>query len=99
MNILAKVLGVNYRTTILGVGIIFAAVGRVALAYRARDFESLAKDGQLIAETVTGLLAGFGLAIAKDSSVTGAGSMAKTVESDGTVRNIEGDVVARQDPK
>ena len=96
MNPLARILGVNYRTTILGIGVIFAAVGRIGLAYRARDFTALANDGQLIAETVAGILAGLGLLIAKDANVTGAGTLAKTVEGDGTVKNIEGEVVAKQ---
>ena len=96
MNPLIKILGINWRTTILGVGVIFAAVGRIGLAYRARDFESLANDGQLIAETVAALLAGLGLFIAKDSSVTGAGTQAKTVESDGTLVNVAGTVVGQQ---
>jgi len=96
MNPLAKILGINYRTTILGIGVVFAAVGRIALAYRARDFNSLANDGQLIAETVAGILAGLGLFIAKDANVTGAGTLAKTVGGDGTVKNTEGEVVSRQ---
>lgn len=96
MNILARILGVNYRTTILGIGIIFAAVGRMALAYRTRDFESLANDGQLIAETIGALLAGLGLFIAKDSSVTGVGTDAKTLTGDGVIKNVDGDTVGRQ---
>jgi hypothetical protein len=96
MNPLARILGINYRTTILGIGVIFAAVGRVVIAYQARDFVSLADDGQLIAETVATLLAGLGLFIAKDANVTGVGTLAKTVTGDGIVKNTEGEVVARQ---
>lgn len=96
MNPLAKILGINYRTTILGIGVIVAATSRIAIAYRTRDFEALANDGQLIAETVAALLAGFGLFIAKDSTVTGAGTLAKTVEGDGTVKNVDGEVVTIQ---
>jgi hypothetical protein len=96
MNPLARILGVNWRTTILGVGVIFAAVGRIGIAYRTRDFEVMANDGQLIAETTAQILGGLGLLIAKDANVTGAGTLAKTVESDGTVKNAEGEVIARQ---
>ncbi len=95
-SILAKLLGLNYRTTILGVGVIVAAIGRVGMAWRNRDFMALANDGQLIAETVTALLAGVGLFIAKDSSVIGAGGSAKTVASDGTVTNVAGATVGQQ---
>lgn len=96
MNPLARILGINYRTTILGIGVIFAAVGRLVVAYRSRDFTALANDGQLIAETVAALLTGIGVILAKDANVTGAGTLAKTVEGDGTVKNIEGEVVSRQ---
>lgn len=96
MNPLAHILGINYRTTILGIGVIFAAVGRVMLAWRTRDFVALANDGQLIAETVAGILAGVGLFIAKDANVTGVGTKAKTVDSSGTVTNVAGDVVGHQ---
>lgn len=96
MEILNRILGINYRTTILGIGVIVAAIGRVTLAYKARDFTSLANDGQLIAETVTALLAGLGLLIAKDSSVTGVGAQAKAVDSKGTLTNVEGEEVGKQ---
>jgi len=96
MNPLARILGVNWRTTILGVGAIVAAVGRIGIAYRTRDFEAMANDGQLIAETLGLLLTGFGLFIAKDANVTGVGTLAKTVEGDGTVKNVEGEVVSQQ---
>jgi hypothetical protein len=95
-EILNRILGVNYRTTILGVGVIFTAVGRFGLAWRQKDFAALAEDGQLIVTTSGGILMGLGLFIAKDAKVTGAGTQAKTVEGDGTVKNVEGEVIARQ---
>lgn len=99
MTIFNKVFGVNYRTTILGIGVIFAALGRVAMAWRVKDFTALAEDGQLIMETLAALLAGLGLFIAKDSNVIGAGSQAKTVDSSGAVKNAEGEVVGTQPAK
>jgi uncharacterized membrane-anchored protein len=95
-QVLTKIFGINYRTSILAVGVIVAAAGRVVLAYKAKDFTALANDGQLIMETAAALLAGLGLFIAKDAKVTGVGSQAKSVDSTGVVKNIEGDVVARQ---
>lgn len=98
MNPLARILGINYRTTIIGIGVIVAAIGRITLAFRSKnyDFVLLAEDGQLIMTTLTALLAGLGLFIAKDANVTGVGTKAKTVESDGTVKNVEGEVVGKQ---
>lgn len=99
MTIFNKVFGVNYRTTILGIGVIVAALSRVAMAWKVKDFTALAEDGQLIMETLAALLAGLGLFIAKDANVIGAGSQAKSVDSSGTVKNVEGEVVGVQPVK
>lgn len=98
MNSLNRIFGINWRTTILGVGVIVAAVGRIILAFRSKnyDFIALAEDGQLIMTTLAALLAGVGLFIAKDSAVTGTGTQAKAVDSAGMVTNVEGTVIARQ---
>lgn len=98
---LNKMLGINYRTTILGVGVIVAAVGRFVLAYRSKnyDFTALAEDGQLVMTTLAGILAGFGLTKAKDQNVSGAGSKAVSVNSSGVITDTEGKVVAHQEPK
>lgn len=95
---LTKIFGINYRTTILGIGVIVAAIGRIALAFRSKqyDFVALAEDGQLIMTTLVALLGGFGLFIAKDANVTGAGSQAKTVDSTGAVTNVDGAPLGNQ---
>jgi hypothetical protein len=97
-QLLARMLGINYRTTILGIGAISAAIGRIIVAYRTRDFVAIANDGQFIAETAGMILAGLGLFIAKDANVTGAGSKAKVVDGAGTVTDIKGKVVGEQPP-
>lgn len=81
---LKKVLGLNWKTSLAGITVITAAVGRIALAYKTRDFESIFTDGQLILTTVVGIAAGLGLIKAKDQNVTGAGPTAAIVHSDGT---------------
>jgi len=98
MDWINKVLGINWKTTILGIGVIVAASGRFALAFRSKnyDFIALADDGQLIMTTLTGILAGVGLTKAKDQNVTGTGSGAVSVDSAGTVTNREGTVVGKQ---
>lgn len=100
MDWVNKVLGINWKTTILGIGVIVAAGGRFVLAFRSKnyDFSMLAEDGQLIMTTLTGILAGFGLTKAKDQNVTGTGSGAKSVDSSGVLTNIQGDVVGVQSP-
>jgi hypothetical protein len=96
MEALNKIFGINYGTTILGIGVIFAAVGRVGVAWKSKDFTALANDGQLIMETLAGLLTGVGLLVAKDRNVTGAGTQAKAIDSAGHVTNVEGEVLGRQ---
>jgi hypothetical protein len=93
---LQKIFGINWGTTIAGIAALTAAIGRIALAYRTRDFEAILTDGQLIMQTLLALAVGLGLIAAKDKNVTGVGEQAKTVDSAGTVTNIEGQVVGKQ---
>jgi hypothetical protein len=94
--ILQKILGLNWGTTLAGITVIVAAVGRIVLAYRTRDFEAIFSDGQLVLTTLTAILAGLGLISAKDRNVTGAGITAKAVDSSGVVTNVKGDEIGKQ---
>jgi hypothetical protein len=94
--LLTKIFSINYVTTILGLGVIFGSVGRVGLAWKAKDFTALANDGQLIMSTIAGILTGAGLIAAKDRNVTGVGTQAKSVDSEGALKNVEGEVVGKQ---
>lgn len=95
---MSKLLGINYKTTLAGLAVIAAAVGRIAVAYKTKDFAAIFADGQLILETVGLLLAGLGLLKAKDQNVTGTGTAAKSVDSSGEITNREGKVVGQQSP-
>jgi hypothetical protein len=101
-DVLRNILGINWKSTILGIGAIVAAVGRIALAFRQKnyDFVALAEDGQLIMTTVGLILSGIIGLSTKDANVTGAGNQAKTVNTDtGIIKNIEGEVVGKQPAK
>lgn len=93
---LDKILGINWKTTLAGLAAIVAAFGRIAVAYKTRDFEAILTDGQLVMETIITLIIGLGLLKAKDQNVTGVGAVAKTVDSSGIVTNREGEVVGQQ---
>lgn len=84
---LKALLGINWKTTLAGVTAIIAAFGRIAVAWRTRDFSAIFTDGQLIVETIGMIVLGLGLLKAKDQNVTGAGTAAKTIHSDGTVEH------------
>lgn len=95
---LIKLLGINWGTTLSGLTVITAAVTRIGLAWKARDFHAIINDSQLIAESVLAIAGGLGLLLAKDKNVTGAGTQAKAVASTGDVTNIEGQKVGEQSP-
>lgn len=94
-----KLLGINWKTTLAGIAVIVAAGGRILVAYRTRDFESILTDGQLLLETLSLVIVGLGLAKAKDQNVTGTGSAAATVNDSGVMTDREGKVVGHQPPK
>lgn len=96
MSWINTLLGINWKTTLAGLAVIVAAFGRIAVAYKTKDFGAIFTDGQLILETVGMLIAGWGLLKAKDQNVTGTGAVAKSVDSAGTLTNREGDVVGKQ---
>lgn len=99
-DVFTRFLGINWKTTLAGLAAIVAAVSRIAVAYRTRDFQAIFTDSQLILETVGLLLVAFGLIKAKDQNVTGAGTSAKIVDtSTGEVTNAEGKVVGQQTVK
>lgn len=95
-----RLLGINWKTTLAGIAAIIAAVSRIAVAYRTRDFQAIFTDAQLIVETIGILVLGFGLMKAKDQNVTGVGTMAKIVDtSTGEVTNAEGKTIGQQTVK
>jgi hypothetical protein len=95
-SIFQKLLGINWGTTLAGIAAIVAVIGKILLAYRTKDFSAIFSNGQELFADISLLLVGLGLIAAKDRNVTGVGSVAKTVDSSGTVTNVEGEVVGKQ---
>lgn len=81
---LISLLGVNWKTTLAGITALVAAFGRIALAWKTKDFAAILTDGQLMLATLLSVAIGLGLIKAKDQNVTGAGPNAAIVHSDGT---------------
>jgi hypothetical protein len=79
MDWIKQLLGINWQTTLAGMALIAAAVGRIAVAYRTRDFAAILDDTKLVFETLIAIIAGLGLTKAKDQNVTGAGPGARDV--------------------
>lgn len=93
MSWINKLLGINWRSTLGGITLIVAAVGRIVLAYKTRDFEAIFADSKLVMETIIALIAGLTLTQVKDQNVTGAGPIAVTVAADGGATDREGEDV------
>lgn len=81
----AKLLGINWKTTISGIMVIVALVGKVIVAVKTKDFGGAYTIFQELIPDVIALLVALGLLNAKDNNTTGAGEASKKVESDGTV--------------
>jgi uncharacterized membrane protein len=86
-------LGINWKTTLAGITMIIAVVGKILLAYRTKDFATIFSNGQEMIVDVTLLLGALGLIKAKDGSTTGVGANAVSVDSSGTGTNVAGQVV------
>lgn len=93
-----KLLGINWKTTMTGIGALVAVLGVILNAWRTKDFGTIFTQGQTVIPIVMGILTALGMFSAKDSNVIGAGVAAKAVDSTGTVTNVAGDVVGQQKP-
>lgn len=91
-----RLLGINWKTTITGIGTLITVLGVILNAWRSKDFSTIFTQSQTLIPIVTGLLIGLGLISAKDGNVTGVGDKAKAVDGAGTVTNVEGKVVGQQ---
>ena len=99
MELINKILGLNWKTTLAGISVIVAALSRIVLAYRTKDFETIITDGQMVLTTLIAVLTGLGLIKAKDQNVTGTGAKAAIVNDAGVMTDREGHVVGHQTPK
>lgn len=87
---------VNWKTTILGITSLISAAGVIANAYRTKDFGAIFTQMQTLGPIITLTLTGLGLLVAKDSTVTGAGSQSVVVTAEGEKVKSGGDVVGKQ---
>jgi hypothetical protein len=93
---LKKLLGINWKTTLPGILVIFGVIAKILAAWRTKDIATLLTSTQELIPDLIAVLAGIGLITAKASDVTGAGTQAKAVDSTGEVTNIEGQKVGQQ---
>lgn len=93
---LAKLLGINWKTTITGLMIIVGLVVKIIADVKTKDFQSAFTNLQLVVPDIIAFLMALGLLSAKDANVTGVGTVAVAVQSDGTKVNVDGEVVGKQ---
>jgi len=72
-----KLLGVNWKTTVAGLGSLITAVGVIVNALRTKDFSTVFSQSQTLVPIIVLILTGLGLMNAKDNNTTGAGDAAK----------------------
>lgn len=78
-DLLTRLLGINWKTTLAGWTAIVAVFGRLVAAWRTKDISAILTDGQELLLDISILLAGVGLIKAKDGNTTGAGPDARKV--------------------
>lgn len=75
-----NILGINYRTTLMGLLALIAVVGKLVVAFKTKDLDSIGPLLNELLPIIAGLLLAIGLTKAKDQSVTGAGPTARDVD-------------------
>src|SRR5436190_20654292 len=93
---LNKILRINYRTTAAAIIAIAGLAANVEVAWKARNFLAVVDNAQMIMLNLSLIAGAVGFLNAKDANVTGAGTQAKTVDSSGTVTNVEGKELGQQ---
>jgi hypothetical protein len=84
-GILIKLVGFNWKTTLLGLAAISSVVGKILLAWRTKDIVAVFSNGQDLMLDVGIVLGGIGLIKAKDANTVGAGVSAAKVHDDGSI--------------
>lgn len=70
MNILQKILGVNWKTTLAGLAALAAVAAKVYADIKTKDVASFFSDTQSLIGEVAGIGVGIGLIQAKDNNTT-----------------------------
>lgn len=99
MELINKILGLNWKTTLAGLTALGAVGASIIAALKARDFNAIFDNLPTFFTTLAVVLTALGLIKAKDQNVTGAGSQAAAVDFAGQLVNREGKVVGHQTPK
>lgn len=95
---LIKLVGINFRTTIAGITALLAVFAAIVAAWKAKDFKAIFDNLPTLFTTLAVVLTALGLIKAKDQNVTGTGTGAKSVSSEGEITNREGKLIGQQSP-
>lgn len=97
-NWLIKILGINFKTTLAGITALMAVGAALIAAWKAKDFKAVFDNLPTLFTTLAVVLTALGLIKAKDQNVTGTGTGARSVSSEGEITNREGKLVGLQPP-
>lgn len=90
---ITKILGINFKTTLAGIGSLAAIAAAIIAAWKEKDFQAIFDNLPLLFTALGVVIASLGLLKAKDQNVTGAGPVAVTVTADGSATDRQGEDV------
>lgn len=93
---LKKLLGINWKTTLPGILVIFGLITKIGAALRTKDFGTVFTSAQELIPDVIALLMGIGLIAAKASDVTGVGTQAAKVTETGKLVTADDKIIGTQ---
>jgi len=87
---------INWKTTMTGISGVMLSLGVIANAWRTKDFETIFTQAQTLVPIIFGAILFLQGLVAKDSTVTGAGALAATVDEKGNLKNINDKTIDTQ---
>lgn len=87
---------INWKTTATSITALIAAGGIILNAYRTKDFATIFTQSQTMVPIIILLLTSLGFLSAKDSTVTGVGTQAATVDAKGELKTVDDVLVGTQ---
>lgn len=95
-KIFARLGVINWKTTLTGVSGLMISIGTIANAYRTKDFGAIFTEAQTLIPIILGIIMGLQGLAAKDSTVTGVGTRAATVDESGKLKTIDDKTIGSQ---
>jgi hypothetical protein len=87
---------INWKTTMTGISGLILTGGTILNAWRTKDFQTIFTQSQTLIPIILGLILSLQGLAAKDSTVTGIGTQAATLDDKGQLKNVDNVTVGTQ---